>query len=414
LSQVETKEIVIPYSPHDAQREFHDHPARFKVLAWGTKAGKTVAAVNEAIRFALLNPNSLVWWVAPVFEQTKIGWEYIPDFLPSELIAKINNVDYIVYLKNKSRITFKTADAPDHLTGRGIHLIVVDEAAKVKAASWYALRSTLIKTGGKAVFISTPKGHNWFYKVWRQGLDPYDPIKNPYKSFHAPSTINPHLSKEEFEQLKKDLPQWIYERDVLAQFKENIGTAFTNASIEACKKGNSLGTPQPHERYVIGVDLAKTHDYAVDIIMDSSGHVCGIKRWQADWNIQIDDLKALSQYWNNALIGIDSRGPGSPVFDELISEGVSVDGYDAKSNTRKNELIHKLMLCLEQVEISYPECDETRILIEELKSFSYKQTEGGTTTYQAPSGLTDDCVIALALAAWFNQQSTPWDAIVAV
>jgi len=379
-------------------------------LSCGTKFGKTVAAINEAIIFAATHNNATVWWIAPVFNQTKIGWRRIGRYIPRELVRSVNRVDLAVTLINNSQIVFKSADEPDHLRGEDVHLAVVDEAAVVKEDAWNVLQSTLIATQGKGVFISSPKGHNWFYRLWRQG---FEPNQTEYKSFQFPTSINPYVTQEELEKLKKRMPAWVYDRDVLAQFKEDYGTAFNHTAIKNCISG-VLETPKAHESYVLGADLGKHQDYAVTVAMNLAGHVCGFKRWQANWDLQIEDLKVQSRYWNNALIGIDSTGVGDPILDALISGGVAVEGYNINSNVRKTELIHNLMICLEQGKISFPDCEDTRFLIEELKSFGYKQTESGTIRYEAPSGLHDDCVIALALAAWFNQQSTPWDAIVAV
>ena len=47
--------------------------------------------------------------------------------------------------------------------------------------------------------------------------------------------------------------------------------------------------------------------------------------------------------------------------------------------------------------ISYPDIPE---LINELRLYGYTTTQGGTVRYGAPEGYHDDCVIALALAAW--------------
>jgi hypothetical protein len=39
-------------------------------------------------------------------------------------------------------------------------------------------------------------------------------------------------------------------------------------------------------------------------------------------------------------------------------------------------------------------------LINELKLYGYKTTSSGNVQYGAPEGYHDDCVVALALAAW--------------
>ena len=46
-------------------------------------------------------------------------------------------------------------------------------------------------------------------------------------------------------------------------------------------------------------------------------------------------------------------------------------------------------------------------LINELKSNGYKISANGNVQYGAPEGYHDDCVVALALAAWQLKRSPP-------
>ena len=46
-------------------------------------------------------------------------------------------------------------------------------------------------------------------------------------------------------------------------------------------------------------------------------------------------------------------------------------------------------------------------LINELKLYGYKTTRSGNVQYGAPEGYHDDCVVALALAAWQLKQTPP-------
>ena len=50
--------------------------------------------------------------------------------------------------------------------------------------AWEAtLRPTLSDTQGRAMFISTPSGRNWFYELFMRGQDPQYP---EYESFTVP------------------------------------------------------------------------------------------------------------------------------------------------------------------------------------------------------------------------------------
>jgi len=55
---------------------------------------------------------------------------------------------------------------------------------------------------------------------------------------------------------------------------------------------------------------------------------------------------------------------------------------------------------LERREIVLPRAQLWPELIDELEGFEYSITDSGNVRSSAPGGAHDDCVIALALAAW--------------
>jgi hypothetical protein len=74
------------------------------------------------------------------------------------------------------------SDNPDNIRGYGFKGIVVDEAAVIPPDVWnYILRPTIAQTAGWAVFISTPKGRNWFYDLFMRGLDPEEKEYHSFK-----------------------------------------------------------------------------------------------------------------------------------------------------------------------------------------------------------------------------------------
>jgi hypothetical protein len=66
----------------------------------------------------------------------------------------------------------------------------------------------------------------------------------------------------------------------------------------------------------------------------------------------------------------------------------------------KAALINNLTLMLERKEITLPRPELCPELVEELEAFEFSVTEAGNVRTGSPSGMHDDCVVALALAAW--------------
>jgi len=58
------------YRPHEGQRPFHESRARFRICASGRRFGKTLAGLNDMLRFVLTRARARAWWVAPVLDQT--------------------------------------------------------------------------------------------------------------------------------------------------------------------------------------------------------------------------------------------------------------------------------------------------------------------------------------------------------
>ncbi len=92
---------------------------------------------------------------------------------------------------------------------------------------------------------------------------------------------------------------------------------------------------------------------------------------------------------------MDATGAGDPIFDDLSVVWPRIEAVKF-TNQAKTELIQRLIVATEQRQISWPAA--WNLLTNELKRYEYAVTSNGTITYNAPSGVHDGCVIALALA----------------
>ena len=254
------------------------------------------------------------------------------------------------------------------------------------------LRPTLSDTQGRAVFISTPRGRNWFYELFARGQDPQYP---DYESFTFPTSSNPYIKDEEIEQARATLPSDVFSQEYLAEFMENSAGVFRH--ILSCVKG-ALEEPQPGHVYVIGWDAAKYTDFSVITVVDiGRKHVVAFDRFNGiNYTLQLERLEAVAKKYNNARVIMDSTGQGDPLLEQVKASGIYVEGMNF-TNAKKQQLIDNLSLQIEQEEVSFPEIKE---LINELSVYKYEMTRAGNVTYAAPSGYHDDCVISLALAVW--------------
>lgn len=387
----------VKYEPHEAQWKVHNSTARFRIVCAGRRFGKSLLASRECMARLIL-PNQRVWIVAPTYELTKkvfreVFWSFhrhIPLW-----IAKSSEADLKVELINGSVVECKSADNPVSLIGEGIHLLIIDESARIPESVWSrALRPTLTDTEGDVLLISTPQGMNWFKQMFVRGQDP---TEKHYESWQFPSISNPYLKEREIKETERTLPERTFRQEFLAEFLSDAGAVFRN--VDNCIKG-SLEEPKESNSYILGVDLAKHSDFTVLIVgryEDGHLHVVAFDRFnQLDWSLQRKKIVAFSKRYNNAKIVVDSTGVGDAVYEDLGKECGNIEPYRIVSNTIKSQLIENLVVALENGEVSFPSIPE---LINELKIFTFERSErSGKTLYTAPSGFHDDAVIALALA----------------
>jgi len=386
----------INYKPHSKQIPIHKSNTRFRFLCSGRRFGKSMLASREAV-FAITESNQRGWIVAPNYELTKKVFREVFIILNrffSPLIEYQSESRQYIKLKNGSELIGKSADNPVSLLGEGLNFLIMDEAASIKQHVWEEyLRPTLADKQGWALFISTPKGRNWFYEEFIRGQDSEEVT---FESWNYLTSDNPYIPKEEIQHAKKHLPERTFLQEWEGIFLEDTGGVFRN--IRKCIRGK-FEEPNPEKSYIAGIDLAKYQDFTVICILDKqTKHLVYYDRFQQlDWNFQKERIVTALRKYNNAEAIIDATGLGDPIFDDLNRLNINITPFKI-TGTSKKPLIENLSLNIQENEISYPEIPE---LINELNIFEYTTSKKtGHISYSAPEGYHDDIVIALALAIW--------------
>ena len=392
-----SKLLEINYEPHPNQLTFHDSPARFRVLSCGRRWGKTLSGANELIKQMILaGPEAVGFAVAPTFWHTQKQWKEFMRYCPHKIITAVNRGEHKITLIGEREVWFRSCDNPDSLRSEGIDILWMDEGGQIKESAWNeALRPALMDKKGKAFFTGTPKGRNWYFQLWVRGQDPLD---SNYKSWAFPTADNPYIDPEEIDDTFKGMTDLAFRQEIMAEFLDDVGSVFRG--VNKCIQGE-YEPPTWQKTYYMGVDLAKHVDFTVICVLDNLGHLVAFDRFsQLDWVFQQKRIVNLAQQYK-ATVLIDSSGVGDPIQDQLMRSGIRVSGYKF-TNQSKKELIENLSIQIENKSVTFP--DEPT-LINELKMFGYTVSQGGTVHYGAPENYHDDCVIALALAAW--QTSRP-------
>jgi hypothetical protein len=145
------------------------------VIVAHRRAGKTVAAVNDAIRAAIRcdKPDGRFAYIAPLWNQAKdVCWDYLKHYSRPLLAKPPNESELRVDLLNGSRVRLYGADNPDRMRGGGLDGAILDEYADMRPVVWgEVIRPMLADRHGWATFIGTPKGRVGLYDIWKgQGI----------------------------------------------------------------------------------------------------------------------------------------------------------------------------------------------------------------------------------------------------
>jgi hypothetical protein len=377
-----TTEIVVTRPVlHAAQEQVVSESRRFNVLQSGRRIGKTTLGVDLAIDPALDGKPAA--WFAPTYKLLAEAWREIVR-ATRDVTAKISQQDKRVELITGGSIDCWSLDTPDAGRGYKYARAVIDEAGIVNNLqdAWeQAIRPTLTDYRGDAWFLGTPKGRNYFHRLFLKGQE----TTGDWRSWRFRTMDNPHLSASEIESARFELPEQVFKQEYLGEPSDDGGNPFGYAAIKSCIAPLSRANP-----VVWGVDLAKSVDYTVAIALDKDGAVCRFERFQKPWSETIASIAALV---NGGRALVDSTGVGDPILEQLQRTGRGAfEGYGFTSPS-KQKLMEGLAVAIQQQKIRYPD----GVIVSELECFEYEYTRTGVR-YSAPEGLHDDCVMALSLA----------------
>lgn len=372
------------------QKQAIDDPKRICIVEAATKAGKTVGCMAWLLASAWNgNADAAYWWVAPVYNQSGIAFERMKLWLrqadPHKRIWDSHDSQRWVRLANGSKIWFKSGDDADNLYGEDVAAAVLDEATRMREETWHAVRSTLTATRGPVRIIGNVRGRrNWVHTMAQRAVQDPDGDVAYHKLTAWDAVEGGVMAREEVEAAERDLPRSVFRELYLAEPSDDGGNPFGMDAIAKCVAPMREGSVA-----VWGVDLAKSHDWVVACGLDANGNVVALERWQGQW---ADTKRRLSKMIGDLPALIDSTGVGDPIVEDLQRELPCVEGFKFTSSS-KQQLMEGLAAAIQQGRITFPD----GWLRNELETFGYEHTRTGVR-YEAPAGLHDDGVCALALA----------------
>lgn len=304
-----------------------------------------------------------------------------------------NLTDKVIRLVTGGHIDFWTLEDPEAGRSRKYKRAIIDEAGLVRNLGEIynaAIRATLTDLIGDLWLCGTPKGKGWFYSAFCKGQDAEQPN---WASWQMPTRLNPFMLASEIAEAQSEMPDRLFRQEFEAEFLDDAGGVFMGVDKVITSDGQGHAAS-------IGLDIAKIHDYTVLTAVTGHGKQIAIDRFnRMPWENQLHRMVAFIERFPNAEVTVDATGGVNTVPDQLrqMLPGRRIESF-IFTNTSKNDLISNLQLKIEQETVSlldYP------VQTGELKAYEYVfNARTRNVSMNAPEGLHDDTVCALALAVW--------------
>jgi hypothetical protein len=202
------------------------------------RCGKDVLGWNLAIR-QCIKKVCLVFYVLPTYAQAKkaifdaitIDQTRFLDFLPHMLVESINQSEMKIRFKNGSILQCIGGDTYDtSLVGTNPYAIILSEYALMSSEIFSFIRPILAANGGWCLIVSTPRGKNHLYHLWKLAQDLPD-----WKVFvHKASEIQ-HIPDEVLMQEKAQMEEGLYLQEYEVSFERGISGSWYGTYLDEIK-----------------------------------------------------------------------------------------------------------------------------------------------------------------------------------
>ena len=185
------------------------------LLNCSRQSGKSTMAGIIALHQALTSPGSLTLILAPAERQakelfSKLAFSYraLGYAMPANSYRKLG-----MELINGSRIEALPGSEKTIRGYSGVGLLILDEAARVDDALYYAVRPMLAVSGGSLMMLSTPFGKRGvFFEEWEGGKG--------WERYEVPAAECPRISAAFLAEEREALPERVYRQEYECSFEE--------------------------------------------------------------------------------------------------------------------------------------------------------------------------------------------------
>jgi hypothetical protein len=391
-------------------------------IAAARRTGKTELGETLAIWTAMRERNVTVLILSATQDAARRLTESIAAKLNANRLTRGAVVDDFatrITLTNHSRIiSLPASQRQVRGYGRGVRLVILDEAGFMPKELWAAAHYTALdeRPQSRILMLGTPWGgpEHFFRRAFGAGLDG-DP---DHASFHWTFEVNPRLDRAYLERQRDRVSPAEYAAEVLGEWSDAIGSLFPRDLLDA--QTADLQLPQLYElkppaRAAAGVDWGVSYDRSAAVVLyrlpvaDLNPAAPTLPRfvampyvWKAGALLGsvVDDLVAVRSCFR--IVSTETNGVGVGPSQDLVRR-MRGSGDKREWNmvfttaAKKTAGYGCILNLLERGQLVLPRHPD---LLRQLAGLRFQQGERGFTHIEAESDAThDDVADALMLAA---------------
>jgi hypothetical protein len=198
------------------------------LLLCSRQSGKSSVAATLAVEVILLQPRAPVLLLSPSSRQSGEVYRKVLHILNqlSWPVSVVAESAQRLELSNGSRVLSLPGTESTVRGFSEVALLVIDEAARVDDALYYAVRPMLAVSRGRLVALSTPFGkRGWFHDAWHSAQD-WERVQ--ITALQCPRITPAFLAEE-----RQSLGERWFRQEYLTEFNACHDAAFRHQDIQA-------------------------------------------------------------------------------------------------------------------------------------------------------------------------------------
>lgn len=310
-------------SLHPAQMRAWRSRARVVAAIAGSGGGKTWLGVRWLYGRLAQDPRGQYFAASPSYKMlTRVVLPAWLRFVEDELglaragLGTFLKGDMVYKLAAGGQVHFASAERPYSIEGLHARAGWLDEAGQMPMVMYEVARRRLAYLSGQLLITTTPYSLNWLktevYDRWREGDPDIEVVQ-------WASIDNPAYPREEFERMRRTLPEWKFRMFFLGEFARPEGLVYPPARVV-----DPFPVPAEWPRYV-GLDLGYHNPTAAVLLArDPDGVWYAVREYYQPERLLSDHAAALRPWVEEGALAVVGDPSAAQELAELRRLGLPV------------------------------------------------------------------------------------------